>query len=421
MTISPPSKVNTGLPLEPEVLASGIDSLNLSLGVKWKDGFFHELLEMNKKAARDTGQSYPTTIKIPEFNDELLFMTLPSGSKGYNWLISGTQYALKFGKALLPNSRPNVFVEIRSETLWQFGIQDAIKRILLGLEWLHAEIIVVKPSRIDLCMDILIPDCEWDGDLFRSKVSRARKVAYYTKSDILTGVHIGKDNLSCRLYDKAEEIETQSHKTWMYDVWGIAEVPENKRAIRVEFQLRREPLKDLGIDTIDDCLKALDSIWGYCTRKWLKFQTHPGKHHTQRKTLDWWQTVQNDFIGVSDPVPAIRAKAVRATQLQLANQVVGLIIALAAVDDEFGITPLFEEVSQEGLVKVFRKALNLSGKSNLELKDAVNRKRAKNYRGKGKYQLANYQRIKEGLPADMLTLGIEPDYAWELYEMGVIK
>ena len=168
-------------------------------------------------------------------------------------------------------------------------------------------------------MDMLIPDCEWDGELFRDKVSRARKVAYYTKSNILTGVHIGKDDLSCRLYDKVEEIETQSHKTWMYDVWGISEVPETKRVIRVEFQLRREPLKNLGIDTIEDCLKILDSIWGYCTQKWLKFQTNPGKHHTQRKTLGWWQTVQNNFIGVSDPVPAIRAKAVRTTQFPIGN------------------------------------------------------------------------------------------------------
>ena len=127
--------------MEPEVLASGVDSLNLSLGVKWNDRFFHELLDMNKKAAQNTGHSYPMKIQIPEFNDELLFTTLPNGGNGYKWIISGTQYAVKFGKALMPNSRPNVFIEIRSETLWQFGIQDAIKRILLALEAVHSEII----------------------------------------------------------------------------------------------------------------------------------------------------------------------------------------------------------------------------------------------------------------------------------------
>ncbi|WFS63046.1 hypothetical protein LF599_02495 [Pseudodesulfovibrio thermohalotolerans] len=351
----------------------------------------------------------------------MLFNTLPNGSKGYNWLISGIQYAVKFGKAIIPNSRPNVLVEIRSETLWRFGVRDAIKRITLALEEVHAEIIVVKPSRIDLCMDMLIPDNEWDGELFANTVCRARKINYFTESKKLEGVQIGKGDLSCRLYDKALEIETISQKTWMYDVWGIPEVPETKRAIRVEFQLRRQSLKDLGIDTMDDCIGALDNIWAYCTQKWLKFQTNPGKHHTQRKTLDWWQIIQNRFLGVSEPVPAIRAKAVRTTQFQLASQVVGLIVALASVDDEFGNEPLYEEVSQEGLVKVFRKALRIAGKSSLELRDAVNWKRAKNYRGKAKYQEANYNRLAEGLPADMLSLGIEDDATWILYDMGAIK
>ena len=421
MTISPPSKVNTGLPLEAEVLTSGVDSLNLSLGVKWKNTFFHELLEMGKAEAKRTGHPHPFFHNISEMDEQLVFATLPNGSKGYNWLISGNQYSVKFGKAIIPNSRPNVFIEIRSEMLWQSGIQKSIDLILLFLQKVHAEILSIKPSRIDLCMDLLIPGYEWNLDLFNKMVTRARRLAHYTENHNLTGVHVGKGVMSGRLYDKAREIETVSHKTWMYDVWGIPEVPEDKKIVRVEFQLLREPLKDLGIDTMEDCIGALDNIWAYCTQKWLKFQTNPGKHHTQRKTLPWWKMVQNKYLGVSEPVPAIRAKAVRATQFQLASQVVGLAIALASVDDEFGITPLFEEVSQEGLVKVFRKALRIAGKNSLELKDAVNRKRAKNHRGKAKYQVANYNRLAAGLPTDMLTLGIEDDHTWILYDMGVIK
>ena len=270
-------------------------------------------------------------------------------------------------------------------------------------------------------MDLLVPNEMWDLALFKNKVARARKLAHYTDNDTLTGVHIGKGKMSGRIYDKGEEIESISHKTWMYDVWGISSIPENQKAIRVEFQLLREPLKELGIDSLQDCIAALDNIWAYCTQKWLKFQTHPGKHHTQRKTLSWWRLVQNNYLGVQKPVPAIRAKAIRTTQFQLASQVVGLIIALASVNDEFGNEPLYEEVSQEGLVKVFRKALRIVGKSSLELRDAVNWKRAKNYRGKAKYQKANYNRLAEGLPADMLTLGIEDDATWILYDMGAIK
>jgi hypothetical protein len=53
-----------------------------------------------------------------------------------------------------------------------------------------------------------------------------------------------------RLYDKVIEIETKSKKTWMYGIWKMEGPPKNGRVIRVEFQLRREVLRQLAIDTV---------------------------------------------------------------------------------------------------------------------------------------------------------------------------
>jgi len=33
----------------------------------------------------------------------------------------------------------------------------------------------------------------------------------------------------------------------MFDIWGLKEVPEGKKIIRIEFQMRREVLKQLGL------------------------------------------------------------------------------------------------------------------------------------------------------------------------------
>ena len=90
----------------------------------------------------------------------------------------------------------------------------------------------------------------------------------------MKGISIGKGNISARLYDKPLEIKQQSKKYWMYDVWGINknDLDDNHKIIRVEFQLRRELIKDLGANYFEDLLKGYGKIWAYCTQKWLKFQ-----------------------------------------------------------------------------------------------------------------------------------------------------
>ena len=401
MTISPPAKVKSGTLVGAKVLASGVDSLNLALDVKWEDPLFLEILEIYRKNAQDLGKSFPLTLRIPKLNEELLFNFAPYGTKGYKWLLSGHEYALRLYDSMEPKSRPNVMIEIRSETLWRRGIREAIDVILEALRGWGANIINVKTSRIDLCMDILLPKRLWKESLFRNMVARSRNDAKYTKNKDLTGVTIGKGKLSGRIYDKALEIQISSNKTWMYKVWEIDEVPENKRAIRIEFQLLREPIKELGFDTIEETLQNLEAIWAYCTQEWLKFQTNPGKHHTQRKVLPWWKLVQNSFLGIPEPTPAVRSKAVQTTQQQLASQIVGLITSLAATKDQFGDEPLLSEVSPEALTNVFRKALRIVAKSNEELCESINDKRARNHRGKQKHQSANWKRLNRGLPSDM--------------------
>lgn len=404
MTISPPAKVRKSILAGVRVLASGVDSLNLALDVKWSDDFIFEILELTKDNALKLNKPIPFVINIPSRDEQLLFNFAPHGTKGYKWLFSSNEFAFRLYDALEPKSRPNVMVEIRSETLWRRGIQESLDIINEALKRWGGDVLNRKTSRIDLCMDVLIPAGLWNESLFANMVARARNVAKYTKNDELQGVQIGKGKLTGRLYDKALEIETASHKTWMYLVWGIKEVKEHERAIRIEFQLLRETIKELGFDTIDETIQNLEAIWAYCSKEWLKFQANPGKHHTQRKTLAWWCQVQNSFLGIPKPTSAIRSKAVRTTQIQLSSQVVGLITSLAATKDQFGDEPLFSEISFESLGYVFQKALRISGKSEEELRDAINEKRARNHRGKQKYISANWERLNRGLPTDTQSL-----------------
>ena len=184
-----------------------------------------------------------------------------------------------------------MIAEIRSETLWHMGAERAVDRILTllrhesGHQLDHPTIKAVKVSRVDFCLDLLLPAGFWSLALLDNLVCRAKDVRPYLKSGTLTGIGIGSGPLSARLYDKPLEIRTKSKKDWMFDIWKLPEVPEGFQVIRVEFEIHREVIKQLGIEGPEELFLLQRNAWSYCTQSWLKFQDRPGTHHTQRETL----------------------------------------------------------------------------------------------------------------------------------------
>jgi hypothetical protein len=151
-----------------------------------------------------------------------------------------------------------------------------------------------------------------------------------------TGLTIGSGHIMARLYDKAREINQKSKKYWMYDIWNIQEdsLSEDERIIRVEFQLKREVIKELIDCDIFITLEYLDQIWGYCTQQWLKFQDNPGEHHSKRNTFPWWETIQNGFQGIQNPTPFVRTKSISQSKKQIISQMNGLLTTLQAITFE---------------------------------------------------------------------------------------
>jgi hypothetical protein len=165
-------------------------------------------------------------------------------------------------------------------------------------------------------------------------VTRAVDTHPYYRHKKLTGISIGKDIISARLYDKPLEIKQKSNKYWMFDIWGIKEVPPGKKIIRIEFEMKREVLRELGLKTAEDLFQKIDQAWAYCTKNWLKFQDRPGLHHTQRSTFKWYEEIQDGFRGVQGAEPLVREKAVSMDKKRLMQQANGLIVALHAIDQE---------------------------------------------------------------------------------------
>lgn len=408
MTIRPPAKVKTFDTDSARVLASNIDKLDLAVHIRWFDGSFFEVLAQAKAAAVACGQPLPLVLKPAKGTEAWKGMIKPHGANGYAWLIDGLEFTFKIGNWIEPINRPSVMVEIRSETLWRLSPEAAVQRILDILQGQGKGCIIqsVKPSRIDMCIDILMPASMWKMELVKYRVTRANHAAIYlSRGDRLSGISIGKGNFSARLYDKPLEIIEQSGKNWMYAVWGIEKnaLAEDQVIVRVEFQLRRQALVELGIDTIDDALNNLPSIWGYLTQKWLKFRTRPGLHHTQRQTFQWWKVVQDGFRGVHKPKPLLRFKAHHSSEMRLLPQLDGLIttldaMALEAYDPEGEVPP-----DRDIAIDLIRSALDSIGKDNIHHRLTVEDKRAKFKRSEEKALAVHKERDANGFPSQFLT------------------
>jgi hypothetical protein len=120
MTIRHPSNVKN-------ILASGVDSLVISMNIDWKDDSFFTVLDELKEKAKQYSLDYQGNIK--HFNPEEVypFTIKPHGTKGFSWILTGADFTYKIANSTTPNSRPNGMIEFRSEALWRLGAARCIK------------------------------------------------------------------------------------------------------------------------------------------------------------------------------------------------------------------------------------------------------------------------------------------------------
>lgn len=415
MTISPPSKVDHYISKPLSVLASGVDSLVLTIDVTWEDDSFFEYLTSMKDIAKELDGTVPVILGKNHLDEPLLFLLQPFGTKGYEWILNGKDFSLRIGNWLEPQSRPSIIAEIRSEALWALGPLLSVEILFALLHDAKATFEQVKASRIDLCVDLLLSEKTWDINLNKYLSTRATYRAAHFHNSTLTGISIGKGKLAARLYDKPLEITQKSKKFWMYGIWGIDSVPENLRLIRVEAQFRREGIKELGLDTVSDFFLHPENLWAYFAENWLKFQTNPGKHHTQRKTLPFWKTVQKGFLGVQDAIPLIRCKSIQTKKKQQFAQTAGALTSLIAIDHEEQGYSLDHETTIDDTLATFKEYSQVSGKNDFELNIDILTKRAKHHKAKKKMLDVHKQRTDHGLPCNLPidSLKLEGQEKWK--------
>jgi hypothetical protein len=378
-------------------LASGVDRLVLAVDFNWKDRAFFQGLEELKAEAAANECSMPGAINETDGQPPWAYQVEAFGNKGYQWLLKSPEYDLKVGNWLSPRSRPSVMIDIHSEALWIQGAVEAIDRILTLLKSVGAYHSAIKLSRVDVCLDLLVQAPLWNVLLREHVVSRARKISINEDRRQFTGLEIGKKGaLIARLYDKGLEIRTISKKDWMYDIWNLEEVPENFRVVRIEFQLRREVGKELGLDSVWHFTNHPRNLWAYCTQCWLKFTDNPLTETRFQTVLPFWKTVQDNFLGNQHATPLVRAKAVNVKRKQLAQQLMGQFTSLIAI----GTDNMAPCVRLEDHLAVVTDSAQMLGLDDYALSQRVRRKQGKYLKAIEKFKTAEEERKKLGLPCN---------------------
>lgn len=226
---------------EYKLLLSGHDTIECAYYLAPSEGCLldYERLTVEKEIMRLSKSKNPKLIKLG--SEEFMLAGHGTGS-GYPFLIENEVFSIQFGEF----NTPSFFVTFRSIALWHFGAQGLQDRFLawaasVGLHSYQHE----RLSRVDFTFDYHLPAIDFDEDNF---VSSFAKDNQHRKNRKVQTFKFGEGgDLGLRVYNKCDEIQESSDKTWFYDLWGM-----EQDVWRIEWQARKERLRLVGIKTFED-------------------------------------------------------------------------------------------------------------------------------------------------------------------------
>lgn len=363
------------------ILNFGVDSFYIGYYVDIESNLLENLEELKEKSSEGNfGEN--EKIKV----SETLFEVKPFGnSLGYKYILSNDMFAV-FVSDVEKNSEkfennypfPNVFIQVRSKTLWGLGFYQTTKMINSLLNEMTINVYCYKINRIDLSVDY--QGINYNSEDIDDFVTKARYRSFQTvndynkkfkkrvegfinkfrsdgisdvdifiklldkyidkkkgfKIDNSIGFQFGKKNFVARIYDKTIEIRT-SQKEWVKELWKKNNnYDEEKNVYRLEFQIR--DLKSFGVkEDIRKLLEGINSIWQY-SMEWLSHRNNDKSRITRSKNKEYWNILKDiDFkssfnFDIED-VKLNREQVYISDEKQLRSMIKGCATSLASMKE----------------------------------------------------------------------------------------
>lgn len=263
-----------------------------------------------------------------------------TGTKGYvlcKWSIQVDGLLISFADKESPdNNTPNILVTISGRACLEKSFAWCSRRIDELLHSIGCEVLSESISRLDVCSDLPgIGVIQFVQSWLSGKViRRSRKYSLHGDDDLngaQTLMFGRRGELCCRMYDKLAEVDGDPEKTELMRVhrWG-GKIPE--RATRVEFEVHKDVLRELGIVDRADMEEKLPALVKYLTEDWLRFaEKKVDRTNTTRAETSyfWKKTVSafREWLGRCCIVDVQREKPRPAGKPNLEKQAMGCYAA----------------------------------------------------------------------------------------------
>lgn len=316
-------------PGEPfRLLRLAVDSLYLSFPGDLKPEVLATLVTLKTKAQTEHPELQAQAQYVL---GQHIFEVKDKGARMFPFVLEDNAYRLQFshpGKKL-----PMAYVKVSAEYLAHKGPQAVYQELLELLPEFGDLTGSAMVSRIDLAADF-VSNIAMDSWPRTAWVTRATQIHSYAKDQIFTGWTIGMGGIiSARLYNKVEEI-LYTGKAWVMNLWQKAGWIPGETVWRLEFELKRDFLKEKGLSGLDGVLEHLNGLWSYATTEWLRL-TIPSESDTVRARWPvhplWMNLASVDWESTSSAKLERFSNARTPTEQRLATMVMGSLVSYMAM------------------------------------------------------------------------------------------
>jgi hypothetical protein len=243
------------------------------------------------------------------------------------------------------DKRPGFHVIFDSLPLMLYGLDGCWSRLLQRLAAWGFTVRCDRVSWVDLCVDLPGQAVQpfIDAGLQFAYVSKGRRGAFhYADAHEWEGWSHGTGPVHVRMYDKLREVKaSQDWAKWSVLIqkrWGGK---EPACATRVEFQLRREILRDRWqMSGVEDYKSKRAQIADWLTSEWFRLvdgvnkDVRENRNQTRCETLPLWKRVAaafGEWVGRNAIAAVVPRTVLRPSVVAIGKQVSGCVTTVLAM------------------------------------------------------------------------------------------
>lgn len=273
----------------PRELLAGIDTLDLTCKTPAPKTLLSDLAAMKAEAGERPREA--VTVNV----GEAVLRVMPGGM-GQWWPFRLDHRLGQLGVGESAN-RPAWRVSPSAEALHLEGPAAVVAFWQAIIEGLTGGPALLMASRLDVHADFAdLSIGEADRDAF---VCKSERQSVEASGGTLQTLYFGKGgDVTVRVYDKLAEVQASGKGGYLLDLYDEAGLQDGQVVQRVEAQLRRDPLRTLGVLTAEDAINRCGPVYLYAVQKWLRLIVPGSATRRERAKLDpRWTAVQAASIG----------------------------------------------------------------------------------------------------------------------------